>query len=84
MVFDRLPPPLTVQVTPALFLSLVTVAVSVVESAPSTVIEDAVIATLIGLELPPQPDKHKAALTAKADTKIPLSTNTPRLIAPGS
>jgi hypothetical protein len=55
VVFDSVPPPLTVQVTPAEFLSWVTVAVRVVESVPSTVVAAAVTVRLIGFELPPQP-----------------------------
>ena len=51
------PPPLTVHVTPAAFLSLVTLAVRVTESLPSTVEFDADAVTLMGLllllELPP-------------------------------
>lgn len=45
------PPPLTVHVTPAEFLSLVTLAVTVTESVPSTVLDDAEAETLIGFEL---------------------------------
>jgi hypothetical protein len=51
-VFERLPPPLTLQVTPWELLSLVTVAVRVTVSAPSTVVADAVTETL-GLAPPP-------------------------------
>ena len=78
VVFESVPPPLvTVQLTPAAFLSLLTVAVKVTVSAPSTVIDEAVIAMLIGFEPPPQPDKHTAKLTAKAEKKVPLRTLTP-------
>jgi hypothetical protein len=77
------PPPLvTAQLTPALFLSLVTVAVRVTESAPSTVIDAAVIEMLIGLELPPQPERHNAAVTAKAEKTILLNTLTPGKLGP--
>lgn len=55
VVLDSVPPPLTVQVTPALFWSLVTVADKVVESVPSTVLAAAVTATLTGGALPPHP-----------------------------
>jgi len=56
VVFDKAPPPETLHETPALFLSLVTVAVSVTVSVPSTVAAEEVTATLMGLEeLPPQP-----------------------------
>jgi hypothetical protein len=48
VVFDNVPPPLTLHETPALFLSLVTVAVSVTASVPSTVAAEAVTATLTG------------------------------------
>lgn len=58
----NVPPPLTVQVTPALFLSLVTIAFSVVVSPGSTVEEVTVIATLIGGELPPQLMRRLARL----------------------
>ena len=68
-VFDSVPAPLTLQVTPTLFLSFVTVAVRVMESAPSTFIADAVTATLMGLEPPPQPTKKKK------DARIPDQSN---------
>jgi hypothetical protein len=54
VVFDRVPA-LALQVTPAALRSLVTVAVSVTVSVPSTVVADAVTATLGEGELPPQP-----------------------------
>jgi hypothetical protein len=62
---DSDPPPLTLQVTPALFLSLAIVAVSVVVSVPSTVVAAAVTVTLRGFEYPPQP--VSAALTSMAN-----------------
>jgi hypothetical protein len=59
--------PLTLQVTPSevlpVVLSLVTVALSVNVSVPSTADADAVTETLTGLELPPQPARSNA--TAK-------------------
>jgi hypothetical protein len=51
--------------------------VSVTVSAPSTVIDEEVIARLMGLELPPQPERHNAAVTAKAEKTILLNTLTP-------
>jgi hypothetical protein len=70
VVVVRLPPPLCVHVTPSLFLSLATVAVSVSVFAGSTVAVVDDKATLTGLELlPPQP----ARLTAKR-TATPEST----------
>ena len=53
---DIVPGPLTVQVTPPVFLSLVTVAVNVVVSFPSTVLDAAVTATLVAGALPPHPN----------------------------
>lgn len=53
---DNVPAPLIVHFTPAEFLSLATVAVSVAESVPSTAVADAVTVTATGAELPPQPD----------------------------
>jgi hypothetical protein len=82
VVFDNVPPPLvTAQVTPALFWSLVTVPVRVTLSAPSTVEDEAVIAMLMDLELPPQPEKHTAAHAASASTTILLNTDTLRFIS---
>jgi hypothetical protein len=60
VVFDSVPPPLTVQETPLLFESLVTVAVSVTASVGSTVEADDVTDTPTGFELPPQPDRVSA------------------------
>jgi hypothetical protein len=66
VVFDNVPPPLTLHETPALFLSLVTVAVRVTASVPSTVAAEAVTATLTGLEeLPPQPVNQIDALAER-------------------
>ena len=59
-MFDSVPPPLTVQVTPPLFLSLVTAAVSVTVSVGSTVDADDVMAMLTGALLPPQPANRLA------------------------
>jgi hypothetical protein len=60
VVFDSVPPPLTLQFTPAAFLSFVTVTLTVVVFAPSTVGEAAVTEMLSGAELPPmQPPRHK-------------------------
>jgi hypothetical protein len=68
VVLERAPPPLTVHVTPSgvlpVFLSLVTVAVSVTVSVASTVVAEATTATLGGLELPPHPNRLKAATIA--------------------
>jgi hypothetical protein len=64
VVFDNVPPPLTVQVTPAEFLSLVTVAVSVTASAPSTVVGDGVTATPTGWTIVPQPVRLKTEARA--------------------
>jgi len=52
---DRVPPPDTVHETPAAFLSFVTVAVKFTVSVASTVVAVALIDTLGGVELPPQP-----------------------------
>jgi hypothetical protein len=69
LVFENAPPPLTLHFTPSSFRSLVTVAVSVTESAPSTVAADAVSFTLTGVELPPQPlNVIKRANEKKAET----------------
>jgi hypothetical protein len=63
-VFDRVPPPLTLHVTPALFESLVTVADSVIASVPSTVAADAamVTSTFPGPEQPVIDAKSKAQI----------------------
>jgi hypothetical protein len=68
VVFERVPPPVTAHVTPSAFMSLVTVAVSVTVSDPSTVVAVAVTATLGGLELPPHPNKHKDATMARLES----------------
>lgn len=63
VVPEMVPPPLTDQLTPALFLSFVTTADSVIEFVASTVVDGALTETLTGLdtleewELPPQPAK---------------------------
>jgi hypothetical protein len=71
VVFDRVPPPLTLHETPSgvplVLLSLLTVAVSVTVSVPSTVVTEAVTATEGDFELPPQPEKH--------DTKIKMAVS---------
>jgi hypothetical protein len=76
LVFENAPPPLTLHFTPSSFRSLVTVAVSVTESAPSTVAADAVSFTLTGLELPPQPANPNKA---KNDAKTATDANPHRL-----
>ena len=53
VLFDRVPA-VVLQLTPWLFTSLATVAVRVMESAPSTVVDEALTLTLDGPELPPQ------------------------------
>jgi hypothetical protein len=63
-------PPLTLHVTPSLFVSFVTVAVRVSVSAASTVVADAVTET-VAAALPPQPEMLKAA--KNAITKRPTS-----------
>ena len=68
VVFDKVPPPLTVQVTPAAFLSCVTTAVSVVAFVASTVVLAAVTATLWTACVPTHPDKHKP-ITNKRQAK---------------
>jgi hypothetical protein len=70
VVSDSVPPPLTVHVTPSLFVSFVTVAVRVSVSVPSTVVADAVTATVFGAELPPQPEMLKAATIVIANRPI--------------
>jgi hypothetical protein len=54
VVFDRVPAPFKVQLTPRAWLSFVTTAVKVTMPAPSTVVAEAVIATLNAVE-PPEP-----------------------------
>jgi hypothetical protein len=68
---DRVPPPLTPHVTPPLFLSFVTVAVSVIEFVPSTVVAEAFIET-DGEEVPPHPERNdaKAKMTANSDNRL--------------
>jgi hypothetical protein len=65
VVADRVPPPLTLHVTPAAFLSLFTLAVRVVVSAPSTVLAAAVTVILRGFEWPPQPVNTAAKMQTK-------------------
>jgi hypothetical protein len=60
VVFDSVPPPLMVHVTPSAPLSFTTVAVIVAVSVGSTVDADDVTVMLTGLELPPQPAKKPA------------------------
>jgi hypothetical protein len=71
VVFDRVPPPLTLHDTPSavplVLLSLLTVAISVTVSVPSTVVTEAVTATEGDFELPPQPEKH--------DTRIKMAVS---------
>ena len=69
VVLDRVPPPETVHVTPFPLESLVRVAVSVTVSAPSTVLADADTATVMGLELPPQPVIQIEMLTKRQTTR---------------
>jgi hypothetical protein len=70
VVFERVPPPLTVQVTPPLFLSFATVAVSVTAFDPSTVVTDAVTTTDDeNFELPPQPESERSATSVRRHTK---------------
>jgi hypothetical protein len=76
VVFDRVPPPLTLHDTPSgvplVLLSLLTVAVSVTVSVPSTVVTEAVTATEGDFELPPQPenDDTKAKMTASRNNRL--------------
>jgi hypothetical protein len=76
VVFENVPPPLTLHFTPSPFRSLVTVAVSVTESAPSTVAADAVNFTPTVLGLPPQPASPNKT---KNDAKTATDANPPRL-----
>jgi hypothetical protein len=71
VVFDSVPPPLTLHVTPLEFLSFVTVAVSVTVFVASTVVAVAVTATLADGE-PPQPDKHNATNIEKPTRTKPF------------
>lgn len=71
--FDSVPP-VTLQVTPSLFLSFVTEAVMVSVSAASTVVADAVIETLTAA-LPPQPEMlndAKNVITKRATSALIL------------
>jgi hypothetical protein len=76
VAFDRPPPPLTLHDTPSavpfVFLSLLTVAVSVTVSVPSTVVTEAVTATEGDFELPPHPesDNPKVKMTASRDNRL--------------
>ena len=65
VVLDSAPPPLTLHVTPAAFLSLVTVAVSVTASFASTVVPDAVTAMANGLALPPHAEIYNPATNTR-------------------
>jgi hypothetical protein len=64
-------PALTLQVTPALFLSLATVAMSVIAFVPSTEDAEAFIVTT-GEELPPHPARNDAIakMTARKDNRL--------------
>lgn len=74
VVFDKVPTPLKVQLTPRAWLSFVTTAVSVAVLAPSTVAAEEATATLSAVEPPelpelleppeppPQPDRPNAAI----------------------
>jgi hypothetical protein len=68
VVLESVPPPLTVQVTPALFWSLLTVALSVVVSPPSTVLAAAVTETFTAGALPPHPAIQIDATTPRHTT----------------
>jgi hypothetical protein len=86
--FESVPVPVKLQVTPSAWLSSVTVAVSVIESAPSTDDEGADMDTLVGSEppelpelptLPPQPDRQTAATTGSPMRTRPFrNTRHPR------
>ena len=69
-VFERAPPPDTVQVTPAAFLSFVTTAVRVIASVASTVVPEAVTVTLVDWMLP-HPERYIPA-TSKRQTRAKL------------
>ena len=77
VVFDRVPPPLTDQLTPAAFLSFVTAAVRVTESVPSTDVADGVMAMLIEAAEPPHPDKPSPATKNKLAIAKPFRTIQP-------
>jgi hypothetical protein len=69
-VFESVPPPVTVHVTPPGVLSLATLAVRVTESVASTVAADDDTVTLVagGVELPaPQPDRLSMANKVMAE-----------------
>ena len=58
VIFDRVPPPLTLHVTPLVPLSLVTVAVSVIAFAPSTEVTEALTETTAEGLPPPHPRRN--------------------------
>jgi hypothetical protein len=62
VVLESVPPPLTVQLTPALFLSFATVAVKFAVSVASTVVGVAETLTEGFALLPPQPIREKSAI----------------------
>lgn len=74
VLFDNVPPPLIVHMTPAAFLSCATVAVSVIELPPSTVAAVEIMETLIGAG-PPQPEKlitaSNVTMLMQEHTRIP-------------
>jgi hypothetical protein len=69
VVLVKVPPPLTIHATPALFLSFVTIAVRVEVSPGSTVEEALVTATLMGGELLPQQSRRVERLRATRANK---------------
>ena len=69
VVLESVPPPLTVQFTPALFLSLATVAVKLAVSVASTVVSVAVTLTEGFALLPPQPTNRKITTTDKTHSE---------------
>jgi hypothetical protein len=75
VVFNMVPPPLTLQVTPAAFLSLDTVAVNVTVSVPSTVLAEAATVTPTAGALPPQPMKG----AVRTEVNMPRTTNHQKL-----
>jgi len=90
VALDSVPGPLIVQVTPLEPWSLVTVAVSVVVSLPSTELAATVTLTLIGLELPPHPvrvtkrvNKHKAGIRNSRETLRSNISTSSAFMAPG-
>jgi hypothetical protein len=70
VVSESVPPPLTDQVTPSLFLSFSTEAVRVAVSVGSTVEAEAVTVRLTGFELPPQP-ANRLATKRQGTVKAP-------------